>query len=510
VKNTIDAIKYGLETLNVTTKEMFNLVESSKGYEGDDYKRWLANEIIKIAEKDEIGYSQLLAKWFNIIQSIIEEYSDDSIKSSFENKISEFIDNTIIYSIGMSGEKENVIKGDDIDWGSKVDLPFNYDFIDSLPEDLKEGLIENKGVTIFLKMNSKNPFKKSSDIVADAKINGISLKNYESMMLYRMCTLVRALDEQGSNFKFVFIADTKTLYDKENEDIIKYFLSFFHYEGFVVKSKDLYEGSFTSEEYAIVKCTLRGMYDEVQNGFLFKRAEDVDGEFKLVGREKRYSCGEDMLDSLITYKLGSKVPVVDTPMVDNNGNIVGSVVTNGKMGYLCKGVKDRTAFFSTLPVEGTNFVGITKDNLTKVISYYGVSQAMESSGVSGGISDIIDGHPDFTLLVNNCVPLFLFDVNSKFCRVSKDVPNPFDLADSKAVKSLLDKSSVYFSFESKEFVSVCKNILVAYNYKFKDSDKIGLSFNDMRVACENEDLDKAYFNSLSRCKEFVSSLYKKM
>lgn len=490
MKNTIDAIKYGLETLNVTTKEMFNLIESSKGYDGDDYKRWLANEIIKLAEKDDIGYSQLLAKWFNLIQSIIEEYSDDSIKKSFEEKIEDYISNDVVYTVGMSSEKSYGVKGDDIDWGSKVDLPFNYDFIEGLPDDLKDGLLENRGVTIFLKVNSKSTFKKSSDIVTDAKINGISIKNYESMMFYRMCTLMRALDEQGTKFKFVFIADTKVLYDKENADIIKYLLSFFNYEGFVVNSKDLYEGSFTSEEYAIVKCSLRGMYDEIQDGFLLRRAEEVDGKFTLVGREKRYSQGGDMFNSLAGYKLGSS---------EEKG-----------IGYLCKGIKDRTAYLSTLPVDGANCVPITKKNLNKVVSYFGVSQAMVNSGVSGDITDIIDGHPDFKILVNNCIPLFLFDVNSEFCQASDSIKNPYDLFESDFVKNLLDRGSVYFSFESKEFVSVCKNILTCYNLKHGEESRVGKSFNDMRVACENEDLNKAYFNSLSRCKEFISSLYKKM
>lgn len=490
MKNTIDAIKYGLETLNITTKEMFNLIESSKGYDGDDYKRWLANEIIKLAEKDDIGYSQLLAKWFNLIQSIIEEYSDDSIKKSFEEKIEEYISNDVVYTVGMSSEKDYGVKGDDIDWSNRVDLPFNYDFIEGLPDDLKDGLLENKGVTIFLKVNSKSTFKKSSDIVTDAKINGISIKNYESMMFYRMCTLMRALDEQGTKFKFVFIADTKVLYDKENADIIKYLLSFFNYEGFVVNSKDLYEGSFTSEEYAIVKCTLRGMYDEIQDGFLLRRAEEVDGKFTLVGREKRYSRGGDMFDSLAGCKLGSS---------EEKG-----------IGYLCKGIKDRTAYLSTLPVDEANCVPITKKNLNKVVSYFGVSQAMVNSGVSGDITDIIDGHPDFKVLVNNCIPLFLFDVNSEFCQVSNSIKNPYDLFESDFVKNLIDRGSVYFSFESKEFVSVCKNILTCYNLKHGEESKVGKSFNDMRVACENEDLNKAYFNSLSRCKEFISSLYKKM
>ena len=43
-----DAIRYGIETLGVTPEMMFNLIESSNGYAGEDYSRWLANEIINI------------------------------------------------------------------------------------------------------------------------------------------------------------------------------------------------------------------------------------------------------------------------------------------------------------------------------------------------------------------------------------------------------------------------------------------------------------------------------
>ena len=57
MKNTREAIRYGIETLGVTPEEFFSLIESSNGYSGDDYGRWLANEIIKIAEKDNVGYS---------------------------------------------------------------------------------------------------------------------------------------------------------------------------------------------------------------------------------------------------------------------------------------------------------------------------------------------------------------------------------------------------------------------------------------------------------------------
>ena len=75
-----EAIRYGIETLGVSPDEMFSLIESSNGYEGDDYKRWLASEIIKLVENSGMGYSQLLIKKFNIIQELMDEYSDSSIK----------------------------------------------------------------------------------------------------------------------------------------------------------------------------------------------------------------------------------------------------------------------------------------------------------------------------------------------------------------------------------------------------------------------------------------------
>ena len=72
MKSTVEAVRYGIETLKVSPNEMFSLIESSQGYTGDDYKRWLANEIIKIAVKDGVGFSQLLVKKLAITSEIME------------------------------------------------------------------------------------------------------------------------------------------------------------------------------------------------------------------------------------------------------------------------------------------------------------------------------------------------------------------------------------------------------------------------------------------------------
>ena len=110
MKNTIDAIKYGLETLKVSPKELNSLIESSKGYDGDDYKRWLANEIIKIAEKDDVGYSQLLAKWFNLIQSIIEEYNNIENSNDLTIGIEVDVSNDIYVNANDATNKQNILE----------------------------------------------------------------------------------------------------------------------------------------------------------------------------------------------------------------------------------------------------------------------------------------------------------------------------------------------------------------------------------------------------------------
>jgi len=546
MKNTLDAIKYGLENLDVSPKELFKLIESSKGYDGADYKRWLANEIIKLAEKDGIGYSQLLAKWFNLIQNIIEEYADDSLKEYFERYIKELADNNKIFTVGINNERSTFGIGaevDDIDWYDRVDLPYNYDFLDTV-EKFGSDIIDNSGVTIIYKSNPKAVFKKNSALAVDAKLNGVPVRNGDSLFLYKMCTIVRALESEVhgcDKFKFVFITDTKFLYSAENKEIIKYLLGYFKYneKSCVVNTKDLYEGSFTSEDYAICLFQARGEDDESQDGILLRSMvsanDKVEGEYQdgtswkpmvptdeeyvLSDKAKRYSEGGDMLEKLYSVygseeRYNAKVPTLDRGMT----KIVGaSKGIKGAYGYLCKGRVDRNAFLSCYPVENTKYIAITEENLHKVIAYYGVSQSMDGSGLFSGISDILDGHPDYHSLVGNCIPVFLFDIDSRFKDigtvkyngVSYKLNNCFDIASSALVERLLDEGSVYFSYEAKELLQICKGF-IDYFKENCGEDMTGKTFEEIRREANNEDLNRAYLNALKNCKEYISSEYRAM
>lgn len=524
MKNTLDAIRYGLETLDISPKEMFKLIESSKGYDGDDYKRWLSNEIIKLAEKDGIGYSQLLAKWFNLIQSIIDEYADGSVREFFSNYIKEMCVGET-YTVGIdSGEDDKNVFGssvDGIDWLSKIDLPYNYDFLDTLDEEMSSLFKEDKPVTIIYKGNPKASFKKNCDLAVDAKINGVTLRSYDALFLYRMCTIVRALEDGCKNFKFLFITDTKFLYSKENEEVVKYLLSLFKYSdsSCVVNTKDLYEGSFTSEDYAICEFSVRGADDKYQNGIVLKSMQGSGDSYSLSTAAKRYTAGKDMLEALYEKynvdKYDGKVPMINRDM----DSVVG--VTKGlkyALGYVCKGNTDRSVILSCYPIENTKYIAITEENLYEIIAYFGVTQSMDNAGMFLGINEIIDGHPDFMNLVGNCIPLFLFDINSKFCDMGDvDLPNgktitlknQFDIMSSQVVVKLLDVGAVYFSYESKELIQVCKGLLDYFVENYGE-DMTGRTFDEIRKEASNENLNRAYLNALSSCKDFVSSAYRSM
>lgn len=524
MKNTIDAIKYGLETLDVSPKELFKLIESSKDYEGSDYKRWLSREIIALAENDGIGYSQLLAKWFNLIQNIIDEYADGSVKEFFANYIKNLCLGNV-YTVGIESDEDgsNIFgkSADEEDWVSKVDMPYNYDFLDTLSEDMSTSIKEDNPITIIYRGNPKASFKKNCDLVVDSKISGIPVRNYDALFLYRMCTIVRALGDGCANLRFIFITDTKFLYSKDNEEIIKYLLTFFKYEetSCVVNTKDLYEGSFTSEDYAVCMFSVRGESDSYQDGIVLKTMEMVDGEYSQSNKVKRYSVGKDMLEAL--YEKYNETDYTDNvPLLNRSMDSVVRATKGIKtaLGYMCKGNTDRSVFLSCYPVENTRYIAITKDNLYELIAYYGVTQSMDNAGMFLGINEIIDGHPDYMNLVCNCIPIFLFDVNSKFCSIGSVVlpngksavlQNRFDVVSSKVVTKLLDVGSVYFSYEAKELIQVCKGLLDYFKENFGE-DLTGRTFEEIRKEASNENLNRAYLNALSSCKEFVSSAYRQM
>lgn len=458
MKNTVEAVKYGIETLRVSPNEMFSLIESSQGYVGDDYRRWLSNEIIKIAEKDGIGFSQLLVKKLSIVSSIMENV-DVSIKPVWVKVFRKLLSSDTIVSVNFD-EVGAPIEG--FDWYSGVDLMFDKGFYNRLPK--------YEGTYAFVAKLESDACDKSSELFRYAKEYNIAPKNKGSLLLLRMCNYVEANDI-GSDFKFAFFVNTGFLTDIENSDVISFFLRYFNYEGFVVDSSELLTDVAPKNQYAYVVCSPRGIGTVSQPCFVLAERAIKDNKVAVVSSKKRYSRG-----LLSAY---ASLP--------EEGKPLGSLLL-GKTSLSAYNTWDKGKVITDL-------------NFKESVVLYGVWWSMKYGGFSTDIKELLTGSQDFEELYYNCLPLFLFNTDSHF----GGAENVFDVTSSDFIIKELEAAEVHFCFEAKELMTVCKGFLDYCGEEVK-----GKTFEEIRVEANHDGLNTAYLTALSKLKEYICSAYRRM
>lgn len=480
MKNVKDAIRYGIDTLKVSPEQLFDLIESSNGYMGSDYDRWLANEIIKIAEAEGVGYSQLLVKKFNIIQSIAEEYSDDSLKDQWVSIFRQLLasDGKALYTVGLEGIGSEL---EDVDWFSGVDLDAeNSEFVDTLPEEFKWSFLNNKAA-LLCRITSE-PASKDLDLFAVAKAGGLDCKNEGALMLYRMCMMVSAFDKSSSDFTLGLLVSTDFLSSQDNQTILKYFLDYFRCSGFVIKASNLLKDTYSEGSHAFIVAKPRLINQKMQDGFVLREAVLSEEGYELVDKPLRYSYSSiPMLKSIKgrTSKLRGKGMLTEPIAYLENGEFLGMKVVSEDTG-------------SCIP--------ITKENFESVIVLYGLTKSLESFSIAGSyITDVVTGNREYKELMYNCLPLFIFDtLNTCGSRV---------WFENSLVMDMLDRGDVYFSFEAKELMDLCKGFL-DFLEKEGSLDK-GLSFYDVVKSYNNSDLNSQYLSAITCLKDYICTLYRK-
>lgn len=512
MKNTREAVRYGIETLGVSPDKMFALIESSNGYQGEDYGRWLASEIIKIAEKEGMGFSQLLVKKFAIIQSLIEEYADNSIKEEWVSVLESMIGGEI-YSVGIEGIGNAL---EDVDWFNGLDYDSeNSEFVkERLPEDVRDAILANEKVSFFCKLSSDQP-NKNDELWKQAKSAGVVCKTEGALMLYRFCSLITAFEECTENLHFAVLTSTGFLTDRENAPIWRYFLSYFKYKyGCVIEASELLNDAYTGGEYVFLMCEPRVLGDDLQDGVLLKKARLVGESVEYLDPVKRYTKSErDMLSYLVSRKekLQDNVPVIG-----QDGNLKAGLGVENALGYL-QYDKARNLTVSAQPVEGKNNLPITEANFFDVAVYYAVTKSLERFGFSKSITEVVSGSPEYTELLYNCIPLFLLDTDNKACdmgvlRYNGNITrasNGLSIISSEYIKSVLEKGEIYYSFEAKELLGLCKGYLEFLNTQ-PDYSAVGKTFEDVRLESNHPELNKQYLQALTNIKDYISMLYRKI
>lgn len=465
MKKTKSAVKYGIETLKVSPDELFKLIESSQGYNGSDYSRWLAGKIIDIADKDGIQFSQLLVKKFNIINELLEELSenqeiDDDYITIFKDCL-----NSNLYSINI--DKLGVALKD-VDWFNKIDLDKENSFFvtENLPLELQKNIFDNEKFSIIARLSLDTCDKKSC-LYSDAKGQGIKLVSKGAMFLYRLCSLVGIFNL--TECKFGLLVPTKFLYDEDNADIINYTLDYFDIEtGLSIKSVEMLSNSINSGDIAFIVLTPRKR--ESQDGVILdvveKDTSSLEG-YNILCR-KRYSKSKNrMIDDIKSSVVADEDSIAYLKCNDSVLSIVSSIENND---YL---------------------VPITKNTLSKAIVYYGVTIAKNIGwGDVLGLPCVIDGVSGYEELLYNCLPLFLFNYNS-------DMPQ--EVLNSDIIQNLVNVGNPYFSFEAKELYNLCMDFI-------KSSGVSDRSFSSIRKEISNRDFNNLYESKVESLKSYINSL----
>lgn len=489
MKNTIEAIKYGIRTLKVSPEEMFSLIENSNGYTGDDYGRWLANEIIKLAEKDGVGFSQLQVKKFAIISSIVEG-SGLTIKDEWLERFRNLFGNeeggTIKTSIGFP-ELFNTEEREDVDWYSGIDILGNWGFSESqLSSEEYENVSgeERKPWWVCAKLDT-SACEKSSDLISSARSSGLQCRTRGALLLYRMCNLVDAWDLGSRDLKFAFFANASFLYDPENSGVISYFLKYFDYEGYAVDSVQLLKENSLKCDYVFVVCTPRTGIGAVKDGFVLPVAKKGEDGLELDTCKRFSRSAESVVDCLVNF---------DSEEEGVWGYL--NISKNGFSDCSLTSVKDEDAMHS---------IPICRGNFADVVVYYSVAISMIDGGIGSSIKRFVNGNPMFKVLFYNCLPLFLFSTGTRF----RGKNNRFDVLNSHLMKKLLDEGEMYYTFEAKRLLDVCKGFLNFLSEREGGIDE-GLTFEDVRREADHDGLNSVYIEALRASEDNIRLMYRKV
>lgn len=503
MKKTKSAVKYGMETLKLSPDELFKLIESSQGYDGEDYSRWLAGKIIAVAEEDGVQFSQLLVKKFNIINEILEEVSgSQDIREDFLDIFRSTL-NKDLFSVDF----ESIGKPLDVDWYNGLDLDEENSFfvMEKLPFEVSQKILEKEKLSIISRL-SLDIADKKSDLFTDARGQGLTITSKGAMFLYRLCSMSTVFDL--SNVKIGILVPVKFLYDKDNEGVIDYFLSHFTIkEGYSIKSVEMSLNALNAGDMAYITVEPRREEDGEQDGIVLTSITLDEGE--LCGYNELYSKRYSRSSTPMINKIAEdSVSLEDDVHTLSLGEISGIGKGYSKAyGYLNVNGK---LTLSSLPEEGKQNVAITRKNIKDIIAYYGVTVSRELDwGYSSDIPCLIDGGVGYEELLYNCLPLFLFDSRVDFKNITLEdgtvLKNKLDVIDSDIIEELLDVGMPYFSFEAKELYNTCKDFI---SYTKDNLGVEGKTFHEIRNMSDNANFNNFYESKLVNLKEYINTLSK--
>lgn len=507
MKPVCQAIKYGLDVLNISADKLKSIVEESKGYDGESNDRWVSAKIIEVAEKNGILFTQLLAKWDLYIVEIEEEILAGSgmvMSDAMTDALEELVLGNVVsfgrfdqFSREHGGIASTDTEGTEtFNWRKGIDMFGSPDFAESVSEEFRKNLDDGSPVTVIAYLNGTRPIEKTSDLVSDARQAGYRLANEGQALLYRLITMHRAFP--NAEIRTLLHSSQKFWSDGINRPLIREFLSTFKVDtlnSFYASAKEFDANNHREGYGVLVVADNDPRKAEVQTLELGPFSED--GKIRLFLNQNE----TDFEHYLSTHKGTLRVPSINNGKIDGYRN-AGFEVTgeNEVLGYYCR---NGAITIENFPRHGAESAGFTVSELSGVVASFGLTKAFNGQGeYMNGIPRILTGQEGIENLIANCLPLFLYGAGSNIrdwgsINNEDGSPNRLDnkLAfTSEAIQLMVDKYYPFMDFEAKDFMDDMKDI---------EEDE-GVTIAEYRHKCrEDEGLDPQFMSDYNRQLEIL-------
>lgn len=403
--------------LKLSGREYKTLVESSRGYDGDDYNRRVVNEMVRLSEEElNVPLNQLLAKW-DLYMVEIQEGSFSGAEKSFSSEILERVqtvvtgEDAILLSLGwfdgalkgLPGYREAVS-----DW-RKNDIDIDeYNAVGTVATwgtDVHEEILGATEVVLYVHLDETMEAS-SAPIISDS-----ASKTLGKLTLGAQATMFRALNfadvfADNREVKLVIHGSAGIWGMQVNKQIVN---DLIWWMGIDERSAYAHASDFNMNDmFGGLDVLLILGADNVREPEGRIELPGLRGEEKLVffskGSREIDAIKEQYEDIKEDLELrGYREITADGDLSEFDG----SHRTGGQeLGFLSlNGVES----IETLPRTGSVNIPILEENIESIISYFGLTQSLirpEDAGL--GIPTILTGKPGYEKVIANSLPLFLY------------------------------------------------------------------------------------------------------
>lgn len=280
MKNKIsEAVGYSIKALHITPNEFFKLLEEvNTKYDDSNYSHWLAKKVIEYAEEMGLAYNEIFTKRVRILNDLA---SDGSI--TYNDYFIKFLRSRIAEYEKESGKPfkeisltESVVLEKNLKFSNEGGIDLNEEnlvWLDSVDAELREVLKNNESALVLFEVGDGR-LKKDNELLKNAKQFNIQLEDEFDSLLYRLITVVSAVD--CSNVKFALLSSGDVFARQGKEELYDLFMQYLKCEeAFVFHPLDVSD-SMLEEGYSMLSIwSTEGSFSQRNSCFGLKASECV-------------------------------------------------------------------------------------------------------------------------------------------------------------------------------------------------------------------------------------------